>query len=489
MNEFCLKFRTGNPHQRIRKGFAAAIRTIEGPVAVIFLRQRNQRQQLKPPGDLQIPGSRCLALLLLGAAFLPACSTKVTNEQDSAPPAVQTPGSTVSSLPEKSPDSQQPEHPENRKSPRSVRFATFNIALNRGKAGELVKELSDRKSKQAAKLAEVIQRVRPDVILLNEIDYDSNGESVELFHVNYLAVGRNGHAPIEFPYRYTAPVNTGVDSGLDLDSDGATGTAADAWGFGQFPGQYGMAVLSRFPIDLGEVRTFRNFAWSQMPDAKLPKSPQSGNSWYPDAIWEQLRLSSKSHWDIPIHIEGRTVHFLCAHPTPPVFDGPEDRNGNRNHDEIRLWADYIGGDADYLVDDNGVRGGLDKSELFVVAGDMNADPLDGDSAEGAAAQLTQHARIARQGERIPASAGGPAASEAGQGVNREHIGDSAWDTADFNDANTGNLRIDYCLPCNTLPVTSSGVFWPPPDGEGNELNDASDHHLVWVDVELVESPK
>ncbi len=54
-----------------------------------------------------------------------------------------------------------------------------------------------------------------------------------------------------------------------------------------------------------------------------------------------LRLSSKSHWDIPLQIGGAIVHVLTAHPTPPVFDGPEDRNGCRNHDEIRLWSDYI----------------------------------------------------------------------------------------------------------------------------------------------------
>ena len=55
-----------------------------------------------------------------------------------------------------------------------------------------------------------------------------------------------------------------------------------------------------------------------------------------------FRLSSKSHWDVPIRIGRETVHFLVSHPTPPVFDGPEDRNGTRNHDEIRFWADYVG---------------------------------------------------------------------------------------------------------------------------------------------------
>ena len=51
---------------------------------------------------------------------------------------------------------------------------------------------------------------------------------------------------------------------------------------------------------------------------------------------------------------GKTVHFLVSHPTPPVFDGPEDRNGTRNFDEIRFWADYvIPSRSGYIYDDNG----------------------------------------------------------------------------------------------------------------------------------------
>ena len=65
--------------------------------------------------------------------------------------------------------------------------------------------------------------------------------------------------------------------------------------------------------------------------------------WYNADELAIFPLSSKSHWDVPIDIDGTVVHFLVSHPTPPVFDGPEDRNGTRNADEIRLWADYISG--------------------------------------------------------------------------------------------------------------------------------------------------
>ena len=80
-----------------------------------------------------------------------------------------------------------------------------------------------------------------------------------------------------------------------------------------------------------------------MPGALLPDDPATPApaDWYSPEELAVFRLSSKSHWDLPIDIDGRTVHFLVSHPTPPVFDGPEDRNGTRNFDEIRFWADYV----------------------------------------------------------------------------------------------------------------------------------------------------
>ena len=88
------------------------------------------------------------------------------------------------------------------------------------------------------------------------------------------------------------------------------------------------------------------------------------------------------------------MHFLVSHPTPPVFDGPEDRNGRRNSDEIRFWSDYITpGAGRYIYDDEGGRGGLTIGAHFVIAGDQNSDPLDGDSLPGAIQQLIHNPRV------------------------------------------------------------------------------------------------
>src|SRR5699024_9204094 len=138
-------------------------------------------------------------------------------------------------------------------------------------------------------------------------------------------------SPAFYPYSFSAPVNTGVPSELDLDRDGTVGGPDDAWGFGEFPGQYGMVVLSRHPIRADQVRTFQDRRWADMPRNLLP------TDFYGPEISPQLRLSSKSHWDVPVQIGSTVLHVLAAHPTPPSFDGPEKRNQRRNHDEIRLW--------------------------------------------------------------------------------------------------------------------------------------------------------
>jgi len=282
--------------------------------------------------------------------------------------------------------------------------------------------------------------------------------------------------------RLPIPTDT-VPSGLDLDRNGEIGGSGrdrgnDAWGYGLHPGQYGMLVLSRYPIDEAAVRTFQHLKWSAMPGSRAPQDPATGAPWYPAQVWSQLRLSSKSHWDVPITTPHGIVHLLAAHPTPPVFDGPEDRNGRRNADEIRLWAEYINptGDRAWMCDDRGRCGGLAADADFVIVGDYNADPVDGDGVPGAIAQLLGHPRV--NARFVPRSTGAaPRAAE--QGLVRR--GDLRSHTGDFGPEG-GTLRLDYVLPSTGLRVTDGGVFWPASGEPGSDIVDASDHHLVWLDL-------
>jgi hypothetical protein len=164
-----------------------------------------------------------------------------------------------------------------------------------------------------------------------------------------------------------------------------------------------------------------------------------------------------------------------------VFDGPEDRNGTRNFDEIRFWADYVDPTrSDYIYDDNGEFGGLERGAKFVIAGDQNSDPFDGDSIPGSAQLLLDHPLV-NDGD-TPSSEGGPEAAASQGGANATHIGDPAFDTADFSDTAPGNLRADYVLPSAKLHIADSAVFWPTTSDPLVRLIDASDHRLVWVDV-------
>jgi hypothetical protein len=358
---------------------------------------------------------------------------------------------------------------------RELRVATFNASLNRSTEGQLVADLSTPGNAQAQQVAETIQRTDPDVVLVNEFDFDEDGAAVDLFRDHYLEVSQRGAEPVDYPYAYSAPVNTGEPSGFDLDNSGTVGGPGDAWGFGSFPGQYGMVVYSKHPIDTDRVRTFQQFRWQDMPGNLMP------TGYYSPEEQAALRLSSKSHWDVPVRVGGRTVHVLVSHPTPPVFDGPEDRNGTRNSDEIRFWDDYVTGGraASYIYDDAGLRGGL-RGGSFVIMGDQNSDPLDGDSVPGSIQQLLGNTRV--RATPVPESEGAVAASAAQPG-NESHRSPAAQDTADFSEP-PGNLRADYVLPSRSLPVADSAVFWPAPGQPHADLVTASDHRLVWVDVLL-----
>lgn len=381
-----------------------------------------------------------------------------------------------------------PASAQDRGKPQPVRFATFNASLNRFNAGDLATELSAPGSAQPDVIAEIIQRTRPEVLLINEFDYDAGGVAAQGFQDNYLSVAHGDADPIVYPYRYVAPSNTGIPSGFDLDNSGTIGGPNDAFGFGFFPGQYGMVVYSMHPIDFGNIRTFQLFLWKDMPGALLPDDPNTPEpaDWYSPEELDVVRLSSKSHWDIPVMVGGKRVHFLVSHPTPPVFDGPEDRNGTRNFDEIRFWADYISPSSSrYIYDDNGNRGGLQRGDPFVIAGDQNSDPYDGDSIPGAIQQLLDHSQVNTR--MTPSSAGAVEQSALQGGANASHISDPAYDTADFSDSAPGNLRADYVLPHKSMRMAGAGVFWPLASDPlfalvGTFPFPSSDHRLVWIDA-------
>ena len=131
-----------------------------------------------------------------------------------------------------------------------ARLAVFNIWELSSEKVDKLDESGQGAYPQLISAAEVIARIRPDILVLKEIDYHPGRNLPHLFLERYLdpMLERTSQAPLSFPHLVYLPVNTGLPSGLDLDNDGRTDGPEDAWGFGRYPGQYGMAVLSRFPI-------------------------------------------------------------------------------------------------------------------------------------------------------------------------------------------------------------------------------------------------
>ncbi len=345
----------------------------------------------------------------------------------------------------------------------TVRVASFNIF-------ELgLTKLDERDSTgapsnaQVLAAASIIQEIRPEILLLNEIDAmpDDPALAARRFEAEFLAIGADS---IRYPYIYSARTNTGDLSGYDLNRDGVVATAADvgtrthgddSWGYGTYDGQYGMAILSQYPLDTAAVRSFRMYLWKDLPNANIPAG------WYSDEILEQFRLSSKTHWDVPVLIGSDTLHLLASHPTPSGFDGEEDRNGRRNYDEVGFWKHYLD-NSNAIRDDRGVVGGLNAQSAFVIMGDLNAS-TDRDAPSFAPApaimQLLQHARV-----QDPDMLTGKSTTRSATGS-----------------------RIDYVLPATGLRVTGGGVFRPdsltnPADAVRGAV--ASDHRIVWVDIAL-----
>lgn len=377
----------------------------------------------------------------------------------------------------------------------SVRFAQFNIwEMSTEKLTDVHSNGAGR-NEQLIAAAEIIRIVRPDVLVINEIDHDiaayQQGEPLTLnarrFNDHYL---RQGEDPLDYPYLYAAPCNTGFLAGRDFDHDGRVATwedrdsrahGGDSYGYGAYPGQYSMAILSRYPLETAKARTFKNFLWQDLPENMIP------TDWYSPDDLAVFRLSSKSHWDLPVRIGRKSIHLLVSHPTPPVFDGEEDRNGRRNYDEIKMWAHYIDGDS-VLVDDAGKRGGLAVGESFLIAGDLNAAPHGDEVKSGMRSiqQLLDHPRVMDAGKLLT-SEGALYGRKPGppEFIERRTSG---W-------AGRG-LRIDHLLPSRDLEPTGGGVFWPDTlaDARRSALaRSASDHRMIWLDIaadrrDLVDTP-
>ena len=333
--------------------------------------------------------------------------------------------------------------------------------MQRDGPGLLLRDIRSGTDEQIEAVAGVIAATAPDVLVLSGFDFDHDQLALQAFAELLSARGT------AYPFLFSSRPNTGRPTGVDIDGDGLLGGPRDAHGYGEFGGQGGMVILSRFAIEKGEVVDHSDLIWS---DLDLPYGPPEGPA-------KTLRLSTTAHWEVPLTLPtGEVVTLFTWHATPPVFDGPEDRNGRRNHDETYFWLEKVTAHTGPLI----------------VIGDANADAMDGDGRPDAIRRLLSHPRLQ---DPAPKSDGARLDALADGGANATHNGDPRLDTVDWSDdpGGPGNLRVSYALPSKDFRIIDSGIFWPGPNDPdraliGEDGNLASRHRLLWVDLVLDRAP-
>ena len=308
----------------------------------------------------------------------------------------------------------------------SLRIATFNAELSRKGPGLLLRDILRGEDPQIEAFEQLMLEVRPDIVMLQGVDYDLRHTALEALSKNLAASG------LVYPYSFANPPNAGQASGLDLNGNGKLGEADDAHGYGRFNGMGGMAVLSRFPIQHDAVEDYTPLLWRDLKGHMYPtenNAPFGGRE-----VFATHRLSSRGHWVVPVETPAfGTLRVMTFYATPPVYDGPEDRNGRRNHDEVAFWHDYLARDESPLP--------------FILGGTANTDPVRGGGRPEAITALLAHPNLQNPFDASP--------------------------TADFTEPSPGDLRVDYLLPSTAWRVLDHGLVSAPL---------ASRHSLLWVDI-------
>ena len=316
---------------------------------------------------------------------------------------------------------------------------TYNADLSRKGPGLLVRDLERFEDPTLHATLQAIVDLKPDVLALQDVDYDHGQVALRLIQKHLASLG---HA---MPHRFARAPNSGIATGFDLDRDGRFDTARDRQGYGLFAGQGGIALLSVYPFLDDEAEDHSAQLWRDLPGADLPVG------YFTQDELAVLRLHSVAAWQVPVRLpEGRLV-ILTTQTAPPVFDGPEDRNGLRNSDQIR-----------------GLMATLPLDDPFVLLGGLNNDPHDGEGLKPALASLLANPLL--QDPR----------PQAVKGLvdDTHHSGPPAHDTVDWG-RDIGSLRVDYVLPSAGLGVAAAAV---ERDQAAGQIGDLPAHKPVWVDV-------
>lgn len=294
-------------------------------------------------------------------------------------------------------------------------FATFDTGLGRKGPGVMLRDLQSGRDAQVEAALVLIAAADADVLLLMDVDWDYGGAGVAALQARLAEAGQS------YPEVVALRPNSGVPSGVDLDGDGTDYEARDALGYGWFTGDSGLAVLSRYP--LGPVEDLSDVPW------------QAGPEVLPPAARGIVPLATTAQWVVPLRLPGAEITLITMAAGTPVFDGPEDRNGLRNRDELTLVAELV-----------------DAAKRPLVMGRANQDPAGGEGHGAALRRLLDHPGLR---DAVPKGEDGSVATVEWRSV--------------------GPMRVDYVLPPRAARITGSGTLHDETAGPAR---------LVWVEVAL-----
>lgn len=281
----------------------------------------------------------------------------------------------------------------------------------------MLRDLLSGKDLQLEAIQDTIAKTDSDILVLTDFDFDAFGIAAQALIANLEMRGA------AYRHLFAIAPNSGVSTNLDLDENGRYGEPRDAQGYGRFLGDGGLLVLSRCPLSLAQ--DFSHILWGDVHQTRMPET--TGES-----IRNNQRLSSTAHWVLDVSCEFSFELAVFA-ATPPVFDGPDERNDRRNADEIALWTRWVS----------------EHSGLFVIAGNANLDPNKGEGYRDAIQELLTAQTVKDPLPNV--------------------------DTAFWPEDRGGHLRVSYVLPSANFDVLGSGMSHEPQIGA---------HGLVWTELTL-----
>ena len=209
-----------------------------------------------------------------------------------------------------------------------------------------------KKNRQIQAVKKILSRYKPDILSINEIQYDLPF----IPDSNFTTRGQNLKklSSILNLYKNTSfnPANTGLKAKSKKNgayflnpNNPKARLLADKINFGTMPAQYSTGLISRYPII--EEKVFTSIKWKDFnPNIELKKFKTSDGSSYP----KNIELFDKNFSDITLKVGSKNIHIIVLHTVPSYhFGNKHSPNYQRNRDQLRFLEWYLTGETDIHV--------------------------------------------------------------------------------------------------------------------------------------------